>query len=113
VKLQLTGSRHFGSAKPCSDIDVFTQHSPELKARLLSLGFRDLGHGGDCGPNLASMMRKRLPNGSHIDLGLYHNAERKMKEHRIASFTPIAVVMRHANKDLRRKLWGFLQRLEL
>jgi len=113
MPIYLTGSRRFGSANEHSDFDLFTQHSPELKADLISHGFEDLGNGGHCGPNLASMMRKKLPNGRQVDLGLYHNSRRKLREQRILEFTPIRLFMRHAPKETRIKLWGILQRQRL
>jgi len=103
--IERTGSRRFGSATAASDFDFYAQYTPEFQGELMARGFRAIPLSGRI-PNLKAVMRK-----GKIDVQLFEDVERKRLEHRIASFTPIALLLRYSPKKVRRGIWQILQRV--
>jgi hypothetical protein len=112
MNVGFTGSRFFGSGGEGADYDLFAQDSPNLRARLMSIGCVSLPLSGRCGPNLVAMYRYTDPEtGNQIDIGLHKSFERKLYEQRIACTTPFRLLLRHLPKERRYDVWRFIQSL--
>jgi hypothetical protein len=111
MRVGLTGSKLFGGAGEGSDTDVYVQDHPATRAQLLAAGFIEIMHTGKCGPNVPKIFRKQDPILGSIDVGLCKSFERKHFENRVASITPIRLLMRHAPKRVRTAIWQRIQNL--
>ena len=111
-RIGVTGSRFFGRTHPESDIDLFAQDSPEIRAELLSLGFHEKRLSGKGGPNMTGMYRRvDEETGRSVDVALHASFDRKMMEQRIACTTPVRILLSLCTKKTRDRIWARLQTL--
>lgn len=110
TKVGATGSRFFGAHKPGADFDFYVQDSPQIRANLLSEGYRQLQYRGTCGPNVVTIFRRGEGPG-HIDIALVISFDRKHLENRIMTLTPLRLVTLRAPKAIRSAVWRVVQRL--
>ena len=86
----LTGSRFFGWANANSDIDFYTENSPEVKKILKDMGFEELPGGYETRSNYLkdnqtlSVMRHRT---AKIDVQIVYDVEVKTEAQRILEQT--------------------------
>jgi hypothetical protein len=83
-----------------------------MRARLMSLGYRQIKTAGMGGPNNKGVFRKgKFGKPGQVDVALMENFERKRWENNLLSTTPLKLLMRFAPKKVRTHVWWRAQQL--